>query len=347
MNKFFLASSLCILMLAPFSERYAIAQTNNCTQTIRLAQSIYEQGRLQEIQEILKSCVDGNSMSIDEKVTAYKLLCLTKIYLEEPEEADKFMLLILQTNHEFRANPASDPAEFVSLFKTFRSEPIYRFGGKAGATAAQPHVISADKVNDGKSEYGYNLGYAVHAAAEIPLSRFSRFTLNPELGLQNRSFSNTNTQDDFVSEGLERQNWLTLPVSLQYSLGKVLKFDFYVSGGLALDFLLASETTITKLRGRNASSLPEKNIDLRADRNALNSSLLFSAGAKKKMGKGYLVGEIRFQYGLSQLTNTEGTFSNPTLTFDYGLVDSSFKLNTLSLSVGYLIDVYNPKKLSK
>jgi len=313
-------------------------------QSLRLARSVYEQGRLQEIPSILTDKLIS-SLTSSEQVEAYKLLCLTNIYLEEPEQADNYMLKILQTDHEFVLNRDAEPAEFVALYETFRHNPVYSIGGKAHGIASQPNVVSSEKVNNGSSEYQYRLGYAVHIVGEIPLTR--KLTLNPELGFQNRTFKNTNTEDNFVGEGFEKQNWITLPISVQYSLFEFKKIHFYVSAGASIDYLLSSDITATLLRGENASSLPEKTITVIEDRNKINSSILISAGGKRKIGSGYLLGEIRFQYGLTNNTDIGGTFSNPTLTFDYHLVDSIFKLNSLSISVGYVVNIYKPKKLSK
>lgn len=323
---------------------------SQCAQTLRLAQSVYEQGRLQEIQTILKSCIDGTGMTIEERVAAYKLLCLTKIYLEEPEEADAYMLKILQTNHEFKANETADPAEFVALYKTFRTDPIYRLGGKLGAMVAQPNVVSSDIVNDGSSEYAFRLGYSIQITAEIPLSgRFRRFTINPELAFQAKGFTHSNTLGNFESEGIERQSWISLPVVLQYRIFQNKDDNLRIYGGLgfATDYLLSAEITATKIRGESAPSLPEKALDVKNDRNSFNYSIVAAAGLKKKVGKGYLIGEIRFQYGLKEITSVNGTFSNPTLTWEYGLVDSIYKLNSMQIQVGYLVNIYNPKKLSR
>jgi hypothetical protein len=323
---------------------------SQCAQTLRLAQSVYEQGRLQEIQTILKSCIEGTGMTVEERVAAYKLLCLTKIYLEEPEEADAYMLKILQINHEFKATESADPAEFVALYKTFRTDPIYRLGGRLGGVLTNPNVISSDIVNDGSSNYQTRLGFAVHLTAEIPLNRrLTKFTLNPELVLQGKSFTHTNTLGDFESEGIESQRWISLPVVLQYRTFENKNETIRIYGGLgaSLDYLLGSEVTVNKIRGESASALPEKSIDIRDQRESLSYSLVAVAGFKKKLGKGWLISEVRYQHGLKTITRKENTFANPTLTFDYGLVDSIFKQNTLTLSAGYVINIYKPKKLVK
>lgn len=126
---------LLLFVVVLLAGSYARAQST-CAQTLRLAQSIYDQGRLHELPQLLQKCLEENGFNDEEKVNAYKLLTLTYIYLEEPAKADEYMLALLRTDTEFKVNDAVDPAEFVALYKTFRTYPIYRIGGKLGAVAA-------------------------------------------------------------------------------------------------------------------------------------------------------------------------------------------------------------------
>src|SRR5258706_9043491 len=86
-------------------------QLQSGAQTLRLAQSIYEQGRLHELPELINKNLDAFSKS--EKVTGYRLLTLAYIYLEEPEKADETLLKLIQTDPYFKPNPGVDPAEFI------------------------------------------------------------------------------------------------------------------------------------------------------------------------------------------------------------------------------------------
>src|SRR5438105_6022452 len=98
------------------------AQTTSCSQTLRLARSTYDQGRLHEVATLMEKCLKGG-FTQQEKVEAYKLLCLTYLYLEEPEKADDAMLNLLRTDPYFEVNKQVDPAEFIALYRTFRTQP--------------------------------------------------------------------------------------------------------------------------------------------------------------------------------------------------------------------------------
>lgn len=327
---------------------------STCAQTLRLAQSIYEQGRLHELPELLDNCIAKNGFNEEEKVSAYKLLVLTYIYLEEPAKADEMMLALLRTDTEFKVNGAVDPAEFVALYKTFRTTPIYRVGIKLGAIATAPSAVSADYSDDGTNNTSHNFGFSGGVATEIPLSRkLSKFTVQPELAFELRSFDGINEWDgknpladqDRTTPATETQAWISLPVSLQYGIVSAARTHYYASAGLSADYLLSASKRLTSNISGN-TGVDENAISVKSQRNSFNAGALVSAGLKRKIGNGFLVVEVRYKLGLMPISARSDTYENETLLFDYKYVDGIYKLNSLSLSVGYLMNRYNPKKLS-
>src|SRR5690242_7998403 len=119
--------------------------TGKCTQTLRFAQATYESGKLHELAGILgDDCLkEGGGFNTEERRQAYKLLVQSYIYLEEPEKADQAMLNLLTTDEFFRPNPDVDPAEFVSLYRRFRTNPLFRVGAKM-AVAVNAPLSTAD-----------------------------------------------------------------------------------------------------------------------------------------------------------------------------------------------------------
>lgn len=323
----------------------AVAQSTSCAQTLRLARSTYEQGRLHELPDLLKACLN-NGFTQQEKVEAYKFLALSYIYLEEPEKADEAMLNLLQTDHYFEINEAVDPAEFVALYKTFRTHPIYRIGVKAGPNATWPNLISSNGSSDGTGEYIYKPGFQVGLAFEIPLS--SKLILNPELQFQAKSFSYSQkgvelTPDTiFNISSIEKQNWLSLPVTVQYLIGKS-KLNPYVAIGVSLDYLLTATQTPHKLR-EGYQDVKEESIDIINQRKKINYNLVASAGVKYKITGGFLVADVRILYGLSALNDKSMIYTNPQIYNNYNFVDGIFRQSSVSLNVGYIYNIFSPKK---
>lgn len=346
--------TLLLLGVALFAGLHMARGQSTCAQTLRLAQSIYEQGRLHELPQLLGNCLSEKAFNQEEEVSAYKLLTLTYIYLEEPAKADETMLALLRANTEFKVNDAVDPAEFVALYKTFRTTPIYRIGGKLKAVAAAPSVVSADYADDGTNTGKYNLGFSASAAMEIPLSgKFEDFTLQTEIAFQLLSFKGANEWDKKNASGdtarvtpaIESQTWISVPVSLQYNVYTAAQTQCYVGAGISADYLLSASKKITSNIERN-SGVDENTYSVKEQRNPFNSGVLFTAGFKRKIGKGFFLVEARYKMGLLPLSKRSDTYENQTLVFDYKYVDGIYKLNTLSLSAGYVINRYNPKKFS-
>jgi hypothetical protein len=339
---------LLLFIVASSLATHVVRGQSTCAQTLRLAQSIYEQGRLHELPQLLAHCLD-NGFNDEEKVNAYKLLTLTYIYLEEPAKADEMMLALLRTDTEFKVNDAVDPAEFVALYKTFRTYPIFRIGGKLGAVAASPSVISADYADDGINEYSYGFGFIGSVSAEIPLGvHVKKFTLNPGVAFQLISFDGLNSGADpvRVTEGTESQAWVSLPVTMQYSLLEKGITNFFVAAGISADYLLSSSIKIVSDRGQENSSVSENSFDVMDQRKNFNSGILVGAGFKRKIGKGFLITEVRYKMGLQPMLTKADTYENSPLVWNYKYVDGIFKINSISLTVGYFINRYYPKKLS-
>jgi hypothetical protein len=337
-----------LLMVVLLTFHYYGKAQSTCAQTLRLAQSVYDQGRLHELPNLLAGCLQSG-FTDQEKVSAYKLLTLTYIYLEEPEKADRAMLSLLHADNEFKVNDAVDPAEFVALYNTFRTDPTFRIGVKAGAIVSQPNVVSSEYVNDGKSKYDYLFGFTGALSAEIPLTKkYKKFTLNPEASFQLKKFSSTNTGADtsLTTTATETQTLISVPVTLQYKFFQKGNRNAYVGAGFSADYLLNVNQSLLSNRGSENRPVEENSFVIKSQRNPFNANALVAAGFKTKISKGFLVAEIRFQWGLTPLLTKKDQYENQTITMDYKYVDAIFKLNTVSFTLGYLLNQYSPKKLT-
>lgn len=348
MRRLAVAAALILISVAP---RFAWAQQQQttCAQTLRLARSVYENGRLHELEALLGDCVKANQWTTQERVDAYKLLTLAYIYMEEPEKADDMMLKILQTDPEFHPNNNIDPAEFVALWGTFRTEPIFRLGVKFGANATQPNVHQYTPLNQGTENYKYGYGFQAGISGEIAILN-NKFTLNPELYFQSKSFKINNKffEDDQTTTGTVTMKSISLPVSVQYALPFGQKNDgsskwtSYVGVGIATDFLLGVNTSL-QTDVKNQSPVNTTSTE-KIQYKSFNFAPIISAGAKWKVKKAEIVTEVRYNFGASTIFDKQKLYESQSEIFGNKFVHGPFSLNTLSVSAGYLLNKYSPKK---
>lgn len=350
MRKLVVVALILFLFAAPrlvTAQQQPRGQTT-CAQTLRLARSIYENGRLHELPDIMKDCISKTEWTTQERVDAYKLLTLAYIYLEEPEQADAMMLKILQTDPEFKPNDNIDPAEFVALWRTFRTEPVYRWGIKAGANATQPNVHSYTPPNEGTESYNYGFGFQVGGSVEVSILN-DLLILNPELQFSSRSFklSNSFYEGDQNTDGTVSMRWVSLPVTAQYPLkvgrNKIdPKWTPYAGLGIQADFLAGVNSEMeTKINNQSdvTTSSTEK-----SQYKAFNFAPIVSAGVKGKVKKAEIILEVRYNFGAATIFDKQKLYDSQKEVFGNKFVHGPFSLNTLSVSFGYLLNKYVPKK---
>jgi hypothetical protein len=351
---------LYLLGILVFLSAKSFSQTATCAQTLRLARATYEQGRLHEIEGQLKGCLESGFTKDEKqfKVEGYKILCLSYIYLEEPEKADEAMLNLKKTDPYFTPNPQVDPAEFVALFNTFRKEPIYRIGAKLGGNFSRPNVQEVSSVVElgPDSEFKPSFGLQFGAAADFPLSR--KITLHGELLYLQHRYEidekvvrgiDIETGEQLVNEftGIESQTWLSLPITVEYSYlnpnSKLhQKLRPYVALGFSVGYLLGAQITADRER-EGESSIPESGIDI--TREKINLSAMISTGIKYKIASGLFVFDIRYLHGLTNVSSSETAFENQKLLWEYGYADPVFKMSSLGVNLSYVQDIFKPKKL--
>lgn len=353
-----------LLVLGLFISLAAPSFGQTCAQTLRLARATYEQGRLHEIEKQLEGCLkspENGGFSKEEKqlrVDAYKILCLSYIYLEEPQKADEAMLNLKRTDPYYRPNPEVDPAEFVALYNSFREEPIYRYGFKLGGNFSRPNVkelitaVELEADSEYKSLFAIQLGFAF----DYPIKLFKQksWTLHGDLLYQQNKFEidqkefplNPNSGESETQinqfEGTETHNRIALPITLEYKFLEK-KYNPYVALGMSVDYLFSSSLVAQKLK--TGSVVPEKTEDLEPQREKINLSALAAAGIKLATGPGYIVFEVRYTHGLTNVSSPETALANQFLAFDYGYVDPVYTLSSISFSGSYIFNKHNPKKL--
>lgn len=346
---------LLVLVLFSFLAYQSIAQSTSCAQTLRLARSTYEQGRLHELEGILAACLK-TGFTAEEKVEAYKLLTQAYIYLEEPAKADEAMLHVLESDHFFQINTEIDPAEFVALYKTFRTDPVYSLGLKGGLSLIFPSVsrdyyIASEAKGTGK----YSMGIAFQAGLFFEKKVMKKFVLAPEVMIASRRFSESSllfmndstTSTGGKNESIYKQSWLDINGIVQYEVrrNKTNTFIAYVGLGPGVSLSLSQKNQLTST-GLSNSTVSGPDIDVKSSFKTVFYSVVATGGIKYRIGSIYVLAELRYQQGLTNVVKP-GNRTNLEASLDYSAQYNNFKLGTITGSIGVSYPVFRPVKLRK
>jgi len=330
----------------------AIAQEERCTQNLEDAQLRYDEGRIQDVEGLLESCMDTYDKA--QKVLALRLIILSAIFQKQEEHADDLMLELLQTNHEFVPDDALDPTEFINLYNTYRTKPIFNIGFHAGLNLTFNDVRALHTVGQQgwKKEYSIINGFTVGLLYEWEFK--PRWILYPELQYVQKKYTLSEEymgilSNDLIAKGdiNETYIWAELPVSVQYVFRDNKQFKPYVFLGGTLGYLLSSQYPGDN-NTREISDIQLSTVNSGDDRNRISVSALGGAGIKVKLGEGFITLEGRFNYQLTQLTIDEnGLTPSDDQDLVYGLWEwyDSFYQHTATLLVGYTFNIYNIEKL--
>jgi hypothetical protein len=331
----------------------AWAQTSSCAQTLRLAQSIYDQGRLHELEDIVNKGILAADCDKQTKVSLHKLLTLAYIYLEEPAKADAEMLKLLSTDHYFEINESVDPAEFVALYETFRRDPVYSIGLKLGGGLTFPLLISdyyTTSGSEGTGKYSPGLGFMGGFSFEKKIKK--QWILAPEILLASRTFSSESKLffNDLTQQAegsivsTYNQTWIDLNPMVQYVFGSGT-FKTYLTAGPGISYNIGS-TKQTVTTGLSNSSVSGPDTDLKSSTNSFLFSLSAGAGIKYRIGDIIVQAEIRYQQALNNTFNVDSRTNIENVT-DYGDQLNDVILTSLFGTLGVSYPIFKPEKLKK
>jgi len=349
----------------------------SCTQRLRLARATYEAGRLHELVGTIlgpeaKGCFgEGvNSFSDQEKVDALKLLTLAYIYLEEPLKADEQMLELLRTDHFYKPDDTSDPAEYLALYSSFRTDPIISFGVKVGGTMTMPAItqiyyVGSESAGNGKYKPGYSFIGGMFAEKELfPKSKLGILRNSVVLGeifFHLRPFRIVNTQllsndanggqSAASYDGKSVSSWMDLNLILRYRILPKHNLDPYIGIGPGISYLLNSKIDLgkmprTNVNGNITATVTGAAVPVQDAYNTLAQSVTALAGLKFRFGEIYINAEGRYQYGLFNLINPENR-TVPGLANDYGMTLNDYRQNNIILNIGVTYPYFKPKKLKR
>jgi len=327
-----------------------------CELVLNQATEEFNAGHLYGIPAMLHDCLSKNHRPAWRQ-RAYVLLAETYLLLDDPIGAENSYLEILRANPEFVTDAGRDPIDLVYLGSRYTATPIFSIYGHLGVNVSPISTITPRTtfVGTGEGDYslrpGFNVGLGLeyHYDENISAAAEGNFLITAYQYKQSGIFGRDNISV------LDRQNWVKVPLMVRFSdaIGKYRPYGYV---GYSLDLLLADKATIT-YSDRNFTDgriIPDERespvMKFKPKRNFLNSSFIVGGGVKYKLGLEYAFVDLRYSIGMTNLVKVENTIerNNPEdPVFVWGYVDNLFRLNNLSLTVGYIHPLYKPRKLKR
>jgi len=355
-NRYYILIILGLLAIAPIM-LVAQDEKSDCVIKLEQAQTKYDQGRIQDVEPLIGNCLLSKEFDDAAETQALKLLTLSYLFLEEPEKAEETMLMLLKANHEFAVNPAIDPSEFINLYEKYRHEPIFNAGVQLGIVFGSPIITHLNGVsdlnNDSRQTYAPLLG--VRGGLNIEYKLKPKIYAVGGINFQIIEFEKTHTSLGILSgaengefSGAEEITSLEMPLTGIYHLLEKQSFTIYAGLGIAPQFLISesyqSDATTLAIEG---STVTTNVIDLTANRGRFNLSAIGVAGAKIKIGEGYLNVKLRYSQQVFNSSRPENSLipSNPNLLWELSESPDGFRMQDIGFSIGYRANIYRPKKL--
>ncbi len=337
----------------------AWSQKTDCTQSLTQAQDEFNAGHFFGLSSILQECLESNGFSNEQKVQAYRLLAQAYLLTEDPIAAEDSYLRLLKADPEYLADEIKDPVDVYYLSKKFTATPrftptLFRLGGNLSFartiqkinTNSDPNTTYRQVVKAG-FQIGTGMDYNIND--NIAVSGELDFSFRSFKKIENKVFKD----DEKILT--EKQYWIDVPLYVKYAdhLGKIRPFAY---AGFAFNFLLSTQGQLETINteGASQSSTQGANEKLSYKRNFFNRSLIVGGGMRYKVGKDFIVFDVRYMAGLTNITSSKDNFYNSKDGNDmaatiarYQFISDYFRLDNISLSIGYVKPLYDPRKIKK
>jgi opacity protein-like surface antigen len=347
-----------LLFVGSLSNSLSQGDDATCEQTLNMASAEFDAGRFYGLPSLLKGCVEGG-FTKEQRFRAYYLLAQAYLILDDPIAAEDSYLKLLSIDPEFKPNVKTDPIDLVYLSRKFTSRPRFTPHFRLGTNVSFPRSIYEVSTYSSAVPISQTLRVGFQIGAGVDFNINDNWSICAEGNFSTKSFT-TNVSKiakDDNSSIIDKSSWLDIPFYVKYSYDSGKWRPFAYAGG-ALNLLLSSNVTAV-FDDNTVSSLSTStkitegpDIDVSYQRKSLNRSFLFGGGVKYKIGKNFVYADVRYMFGLNSLAipeknyyNQDGTLSAAITTNQY--VSDFFRLDNLSISVGYIAPLYDPRKIKK
>jgi hypothetical protein len=333
----------------------------DCQVLLSEADNNFAAGKFYGIPSLLQGCIDINAFSNEENVRVYMLLTQSYLLSDDPASAEQSYLKLLAADPEYVADESVDPIEIVYLSKKFTTTPIFTPHFKVGPNFTPQVVIhevnthSTPVSQDLRGQFGLTIGGGIE------------WNINDNLGIGGEALVSykgfkMRYEGMFGYDALtvrESQLWADFPFYVRYGyhVGKVRPFGY---AGYSINLLFSDRLqqmeyeNSTEESGEVVPVPPTADRSVMYKRQMLNGSLVFGGGIKYKWGKNFLLLDLRYMAGLTDMVKEENNYYSDEGSYEldpafgrYGFIGDTFRVDNYSLTVGFVRPLYDPRKVSR
>jgi outer membrane protein W len=329
----FIRKPLLLLFIIFGLNSLSIAQ--NCSEKIIEAQSFYDQGSFADCLSNLTECL--NSEQEAERWKAYRLSAMAYLALNDAKKAKNAAYEMMTINPRYHANLVTDPRELVELIKEITIIPKFSFGLAAsiGTNSTFPQIDDVYMVSDQRKTYkGRN-------SFQFGIS--STYQINNSLGI--RVAVNATTKSYKIDYGFanwestaeEKLNYLMVPVAMTYLVNTHSRVRPFVQAGLYGGYLLNTKNSFESTYLTDGQVYSLQNVSSIDRRNRVDVGWTIGSGFIYKIEDGHLSLQVNFLKSSRNVVNPDTRYDDNDLMFSYHYLDDDFKLNNLTISIGYSV----------
>jgi len=325
----------------------------NCLNTLKEAKELYEAGQIDDIPEMLSGCMIAG-FTRTQRIEAYKLIIMSYLFDDNQFEAEKTMNDFLKKFPEYEMMP-NDPVEFVYLLESYKTSSLYNINLFLGPTISdqrikEPYSVFDKNTTTSADKYGtsYQLGFGLgrNIWKDMTLNLDFIYSVHNYSQTENNSINMEGSTLPVVNViSKEKLKKIDFPLSLTYSFGKGNLSYFGRIGGL-ISYVTSSSLSLTKSYQGSTSVPPltEENINIKDLRQKFYYAVLAGVGIQYKVPRGFLALDLRYQYGLQNMSRSSHKYNTSKLWANYYYLDDDFFLDYFSINIGYHFTIYQSRK---
>lgn len=339
MKKYLLIAAITILGLT------ALNAQNTCGDQLKVAQRRFDDGLLEDIPQLLDNCMKSG-FTKEERTNAYKLLIQTYLFSDNQAKADEVMLKFLK---EFPGYSIvnNDPKEFVNLYSTYRTNPIFKLELKVSTIFSMPTLIEpygTGDIENIKPTYKSKLGIAVEFNYIDKLYKDFEYSVGASYTMSNFSYTNnpaaySNVTGDF------KYTYIGLPMAVRYNY-RLKGINLFAKAGVEPLYLLSSSVALSRSDinvGRPDPITGTEN--LIGSHNKIDIRPLLAIGGAFKFGIWTLNVSAGYKFGSMRQLNKNKSYSNVDVLSKYFFAEDALLMNQSHISVSFIRSIYKPKKI--